>query len=233
MRHHWNGSGLILHEFCHLIHQQVFGLECERIKLTYDRSYRSRRYENVLRRDWAGKKEGETDLAYAMIDCKEFFAEMSVTFLANGYRELDCAPSHLMEQCSPVITEPSVLKRLQALGRWSHLSSSRRPFFIAWLRPVINFCRGHEKNGHCNKFYPFTGGQLQFYDPSLYNEFKALWSDIAQWDDPRHHEENFCSICWISQKKRGFVNDKNKSVVFQAIEDAITTSTDLEDTVDL
>jgi hypothetical protein len=232
MRHHWNGAGLILHEFCHLIHQHVFGLDCERIKAIYDQALQSKRYDHVLRRDWAGKKEGETDLAYAMIDCKEFFAEMSVTFLANGFRELDCAPCHILAQCSPPITEPTVLDRLANLSAWSHSPSSRGSLIEAWIRPWIRFCRGEECNVHCNKFYPFTSGQLWFYDPPLYIDVNLLWSDISQWEDPFNNEENNCSICWISLKKQGSTNTNSRFLAVHDKGDA-STSCDVDDTVDL
>jgi hypothetical protein len=230
MRHHWNGAGLILHEYCHLIHQHVFGLDCKHIKAIYDRALQSKRYENVLRRDWAGKKGGETDLAYAMIDCKEFFAEMSVTFLAGGFKELDCAPNRMMALCSPPITEPTVLERLYGRSA-SHLSSSRESLIEAWIRPWICFWRGGERKVHCNKFYPFTSGQLRFYDPPLYNDFKTLWSDIAEWEDSCNNEENSCSICWVSLKKQGSLTENSRFLAFH--DKGVFTSHQVDDTVDI
>ena len=37
---------------------------------------------------------------------------------------------------------------------------------------------------HCNKFYPFTRGQLQYYDPDLFDGIQNLWREIAQLGDP-------------------------------------------------
>jgi hypothetical protein len=232
MRHHWNGAGLILHEFCHLIHQQVFGLDCERIMAIHVGARESKRYDNVLRRDWAGKEDGDTDLAYSMIDCKEFFAEMSVTFLANGYRKLDNASSCQMENCSPPITEPTVLERLRSSKTWSDLSSARSPFLLGWLRSFTNYFVEHEHHSHCNKFYPFTSGQLQFYDPYVYTEIKRLWFDIAHWDDRNDLEDNSCSFCWITLRKDNFTENSNQTIVFRD-QEYVAPPIRVNDTVDL
>ena len=50
-RDHWNGCGLLLHEFCHLIHQLVLpdGLNNEKIKTMYEIAMKSGKYEEVLR----------------------------------------------------------------------------------------------------------------------------------------------------------------------------------------
>ena len=50
-RDHWNGCGLLLHEFCHLIHQIVLpqGLENEHVKMMYKMAIESGKYEEVLR----------------------------------------------------------------------------------------------------------------------------------------------------------------------------------------
>ena len=85
MRLHWNGCGLLLHEYCHLIHQCCLpspssaslspttslqlatgltdhdsidnGLYNATVIDAYETAKRSKLYDNVLRRDWAGKKE--------------------------------------------------------------------------------------------------------------------------------------------------------------------------------
>jgi hypothetical protein len=36
-------------------------------------------------------------VAYAMVDQKEFFGEMSVTYLSNGYHQLEKANKKIME----------------------------------------------------------------------------------------------------------------------------------------
>ena len=50
-RRYWNGCGLILHEFCHLIHQVVLvdGLDNPKVKEAFSCAIHSGRYENVLR----------------------------------------------------------------------------------------------------------------------------------------------------------------------------------------
>jgi hypothetical protein len=66
MRLHWNGCGLIMHELCHLIHQQVLpgGLENADVVDAYTSARNLGIYDTVLRRDWAGK-DLDCDLAYA------------------------------------------------------------------------------------------------------------------------------------------------------------------------
>ena len=58
-RLHWNGSGLLLHEFTHLIHQFCLekGLDDPRVHRLYDEASSSGRYDQVLRRDWAGMED--------------------------------------------------------------------------------------------------------------------------------------------------------------------------------
>ena len=57
MRLHWNGCGLLLHEFCHLVHQSVLDLDNETVKDLYETARYSERYDKTLRRDWAGLDE--------------------------------------------------------------------------------------------------------------------------------------------------------------------------------
>jgi hypothetical protein len=49
MRLHWNGCGLILHEFCHLIHQFCLGLECQLVKDAYVKAKESGLYNSTPR----------------------------------------------------------------------------------------------------------------------------------------------------------------------------------------
>lgn len=50
-RNHWNGAGLLLHEFCHLMHQLVLpnGLHNDDVITMYHRAMESGKYEEVLR----------------------------------------------------------------------------------------------------------------------------------------------------------------------------------------
>lgn len=68
MRLHWNGCGLILHEICHLIHQFTLpgGLNNDTIRVAFAYAQQSGLYDNVLRRDWAGK-DVDCDMAYCMV----------------------------------------------------------------------------------------------------------------------------------------------------------------------
>ena len=189
MRHHWNGCGLILHELCHLIHQVVLGLDCSVVMDAYKRAEQSGQYQSVLRRDWAGKEQ-QRDLSYSMVDHKEFFAEFSVTYLARCYRELDAKDGRSMMDCCPPLTEPSVLARLgiheQPLTTLERLSK-----------------RLFGGPSFCNKFYPFTNGQLRHYDPTVYREMEMFWTRIEAWNDPKSTQT---CCCWIRSPARNQVS---------------------------
>jgi hypothetical protein len=318
MRLHWNGSGLLLHELCHLIHQCCLedGLENKTVESLYERADASGKYEKVLRRDWAGKtkatnantttnattpiaadilerrsepepttplEEGKTkqpadsDLAYAMVDAKEFFAELSVAYFCNAYRSLDKADPNTMETCSPPLLHQDATRRIEILmlqrqlecqhqlecqrdsshyqpddyytenyyralgGReyqsirndsnnastiddknsccWAPFQpltqfvrsiAPQQPLFLSsnncnngksivdggisqlsqWRKmadPVFReraTSRNCSNISHCNKFYPFTRGQLKHHDPELFVNLRDLWREIAMWEDP-------------------------------------------------
>lgn len=185
MRLHWNGCGLLLHEFCHLIHQQVLldGLENARIKKAFGLATVSGLYDTVRRRDWAGQDE-DFDLAYAMVDMKEFFAEVSVAFLSIGYQHLDDANPCRILECSPPIIEPTVVQRIQ--------QANIQPRPPGWVAQVFD---RPPHRPHCNKFYPFTSGQLRHYDPATYQVMEELWKEIAEWQDPAKENTDYCG-CW-------------------------------------
>ncbi|KAL7560947.1 hypothetical protein ACA910_022435 [Epithemia clementina (nom. ined.)] len=282
MRMHWNGCGLILHEICHLLHLQVLpgGLANEQMLRLFEiaqqpphalfhpphqhhisphsnnpnlpvRGGNCGLYAETIRRDWAGQHV-ETDQHYATVDHKEFFAELSVTYLASEYQHLDHIPLRLppyygrrinsVIACSPPILEPNVLARIAAatsgtstsytnshssynnphnvqqqgshaqqhdcqLPQFSSKNNShyipraqqvqRRPFDL--LPPPKN----QLMYPHCNKFYPFTRGQLRQHDPQTYAAFHYFWKVIiAQWKDPDQHkrggsDEKVC-CCWFT-----------------------------------
>lgn len=175
MRLHWNGCGLILHELCHIIHQFVLpdGLHNVQILRAYECARSSGLYENVRRRDWAGKDE-DYDLAYAMVDCKEFFSEMSVAFWSKGYPELDRKDPNIIISCSPPFMEPTVLKRIQSLFPTRKVNP-----FTEFMQLLLQ-----RNQRMCNKFYPFTSGQLMLYDPLTYSAISQLWREISKWNDP-------------------------------------------------
>eukprot|EP00980_Cylindrotheca_fusiformis_P011281 scaffold2597_cov116-Cylindrotheca_fusiformis.AAC.9 len=209
MRLHWNGCGLILHEFCHLIHQFCLGLDNISVKRLYERARDSGLYEQTLRRDWAGLDQ-DFDMAYAMIDQKEFFAEMSVTFLSNSYHALSRADKTIMECCCPPLLQPAVSDRVlrrhgikDPLERHeesvcSFLYYRRHPTpILKHVNPIFQEsaistnCRGV---AHCNKFYPFTRGQLRYHDPDLFCAMQGLWREIARWKDPEAEAKSRCSL---------------------------------------
>jgi hypothetical protein len=235
MRHHWNGSGLLLHEYCHLIHQHVFGLDNIRIRSIYETIQQSILYQHVLRRDWADKGNGnDTDLAYCTIDCKEFFAEMSVTYLADRFHNLDETSCNSMIDSSPPITEPIILQRLRDNNEWKFKQTNENTSnFLDWIKNIKTLFTQMGLTPHCNKFYPFTSGQLQHYDPILYEEIKFLWFEVSQWEDPNDTEAQLCATCgWIKLPVRNDEIIKSS----QAVCDNFKNSSQFilsDDTVDL
>ena len=231
----------------------------------------------------------DSDLAYAMVDKKEFFAEMSVTFLANSYHALDKGNSLCMDRCCPPILEPTVLGRVvhqlqlqqeqdqneqkglyrdtddvvdidttscggnefscwsglfkecQKLIDWTNTGRQKALFLPSEVDPALSSSvdvtagtpngsvhmkdnNGHHDQHdrirrqhhhqqqqrkkttaslmidipfrdtavrqncanvkHCNKFYPFTRGQLRFYDKELHDRMQSIWKTISSWEDP-------------------------------------------------
>lgn len=308
MRLHWNGSGLLLHELCHVIHQCCLedGLVNRTVEALYETADMSGNYETVLRRDWAGKTKttstkttmttaecSDSDLAYAMVDPKEFFAELSVAYFCDSYRSLDNADPTVMEACSPPLLHPVATERIRLLvmqrnrarvaaaaaakeihsnegnnntleinyteHRYDVIDEGNRyqqligidgdnnpsnaiwkdchnnvdgtnecfwgpfqkrltlvlknlahkqpllsgiinddesyyyeddPQLSLWLKLTNpNFRDNAMSNNcatirHCNKFYPFTKGQLKHHDRELFDKMRNLWREIALWEDP-------------------------------------------------
>lgn len=181
IRAHYNGGGLMLHELCHIIHQKVLpgGLENTMVREIHKVAQESNKYKSVLRRDWA-LKEVETDMAYCIVNHKEFFAEISTTFLAHFYHEKDGAGSQDMLRCSPPFLSAAVIERIAdscgdgSLGKYQIIDDTNQ---------VIP---------HCNKFFPFTKGQLRLYDPRVYKCFEKLWQIIECWED---RDKRRCESC--------------------------------------
>jgi hypothetical protein len=188
MRYHWNCSGgLLLHEYCHVIHQIVLSLENKTVRQLYKRAKASGKYRKVVRRDWADR-QNPTDLAYGMVDCKEFFAEFSVTYLSQGYRGLDNAPYDDIFAASPIILEPTLLSRLtkaqhEVVLSGNYVSDGNKCHIML-----------QHLDGHCNKFYPFTGGQFRHYDKLLFDAFDDIWMNISnKWSDSTRDSFQTCS----------------------------------------
>lgn len=57
MRLHWNGCGLLLHEFCHLIHQFTLsdGLDNAKVIEAFETATKSGLYDNTLRYDYVNQ----------------------------------------------------------------------------------------------------------------------------------------------------------------------------------
>mmetsp|Transcript_20771 Transcript_20771/g.42566 ORF Transcript_20771/g.42566 Transcript_20771/m.42566 type:complete len:429 (-) Transcript_20771:112-1398(-) len=200
MRLHYNGCGLILHELCHIIHQKTLpgGLDNAMVVEIHNKAHESGKYTKVLRRDWA-LKEVDTDMAYCIVNHKEFFAEISVSYLADFYHDVDGAGTTDMAKCSPPFVAPSIVDRI------------RQKAMDDQPRQHNNECRQTIPNGkyrvipridnmvlpHCNKFFPFTKGQLRRYDPRVYKCFVRLWQYIECWEDDKRSNCGRCgSFDW-------------------------------------
>lgn len=200
-RLNWNGCGLLLHEYCHLVHQVILedGLNNVMIIGAFGSALESGLYDDVLRRDWAFYSEGEDrDAAYATINHKEFFSELSVAFLSRGYDGcLSSSGSHsnaTIEDCSPPMMAPDVIERMKEGGYSLRAGNLPENLLMQMLKQITS---GSSGKGHCNKFFPFTHGQLKGFDPITYAVFQQAWSEIANWDDPAlaGGNDNNCMGC--------------------------------------
>jgi len=192
MRLHYNGSGLILHELCHIIHQKVLpgGLRNAMVIEIHKIAKQTGKYSKVLRRDWADRSV-DTDKAYCIVNHKEFFAEISVAFLADFYHDLDDAgDTTVMAECSPPFISPGLVDRIehhQTLESWSTRS------FINKCRVMMARRDSVILRHHCSQFFPFTRGQLRRYDPRVFKCFMTLWGFIERWEDV---EGKWCYGCF-------------------------------------
>jgi len=213
-REHWNGCGLLLHEYCHLIHQLVLsnGLENDFVKSVYEVAMNSCKYENVLRRDWAylsnnndngNGNDGDKDRAYATINHKEFFAEISVAFLCYGYGYLEVIESSdqdmSMDNLSPPFQAIEVISRQdeKQLGSNKNIPIQDRKSFLCHLQKmfwIYHYCiRKPSDQGHCNKFFPFTRKQLKAFDYETFLRMTKIWNEVKTWKDP-----NASATCWVN-----------------------------------
>lgn len=210
-RDHWNGCGLLLHEFCHLIHQIILpqGLENKYVKVMYDIAMESGKYEEVIRRDWA-YLPCNRDTAYATINHKEFFTELSVAFLSYGYQHLDVAQdskSMSMYVLSPPFQAPDVLDRQKGQNPMNHEKNSK-PFLHVLFQLMKNSIWINSQ-GHCNKFYPFTNRQLKSFDYDTYVRMTEIWDEIKNWKDPLATEPCWkIAVCWNRQDAGNDMEEK-------------------------
>jgi len=204
-RLHWNGSGLILHEFCHIIHQLVLpkGLYNKNVLEAYNAAMESGKYEDVFRRDWAGQSI-DTDTAYATLNHKEFFSELSVTYLSNHYKYLSnhCRiKEENILSCSPPIIEAGALQRIKNNEKYSRacMAAKRKATSTSLsdhrslLERILNI---KEKSDRCcNKFFPFVREQLKEYDECTYVYIESLWHEIGSWKDYKYANSIFRIWC--------------------------------------
>mmetsp|Transcript_15849 Transcript_15849/g.18416 ORF Transcript_15849/g.18416 Transcript_15849/m.18416 type:complete len:341 (+) Transcript_15849:91-1113(+) len=203
-RDHWNGCGLLLHEFCHLIHQLVLrdGLDNQYVQDLYETAMKSEKYEQVLRRDWA-YLDCDTDTAYGTINYKEFFAEVSVAYLSCGYENLNNVNASMsMNALSPPIISPEVLKRRSQSTSNTNESKAIEEDKQSCLKLVFQINEFFGWSPHkkcCNKFFPFTRIQLKLYDPDTFYNIERLWGEIMQWEEgPAVSSSN--TDCWKISK---------------------------------
>lgn len=170
------------------------GLENDEVMNAFGMVLEGGLYDEVLRRDWAFGEE-ERDAAYATINHKEFFSELSVAFLSRGHDkglrrrkrskvQLQQHGHEDMELSSPPFVALNILERRKAMGY-----DDKRQFHsleaLSWMQNIQNFLTGGVNgHGHCNKFFPFTHDQLKEHDPASFQAFQQLWSEIADWEDP-------------------------------------------------
>lgn len=113
--------------------------------------------------------------AYAMVNHKEFFAELSVAYLCNTYEEC--------EKCSPPLAAWSVLDRKLVSRDRIH------PYLLQPEKPRTLWpCFAQKKFvalEPCGKFFPFTRSQFEAHDPTTYNFLKNIWEgQIGIWKVP-------------------------------------------------
>ena len=129
-----------------------------------------------------------------MVDEREFFAEFSVTYWSHQYRDLDQSSHTKMLQSSPPFLESTVRSRLG----WKPLEGNdvRLP--------------------HCNKFYPYTRGQLRHYDAETCRAFDEFWNEISGWDDPFVTKNECHWTCW-----HPFQSNEKSSILSGHVSDTV------------
>lgn len=213
----------MLHELCHLIHNLVLpdGLDNALVEQVYKRTVSIGKYKKIIRRDWAGR-DIDYDQAYALVNHMELFAEISVAYLSCNYSELDQKEME-MKDCSPPIQSQDIVKAIEKKMNNEKDSENPFMTKEEWTRlcgdiEIINKSKGSRERGsdgfvemiqrifhvfsndrrqrnipHCNKFYPFTRGQLRVYDPGLFASFTKIWNIVRDWED-EWSEERKCKV---------------------------------------
>jgi len=174
-RTYYNGYGLLLHEYCHILHQFVLpdGLNNVIVQTLHRKAllYKAQ-YQSVYRRDWllcrnfdAGTDAAtRKDMAYALINHHEYFAELSVAYLCNGYQHLDCLSSEQTNVvkcwdlgcwatktmdihcwCPPVLPTPSIQSSAELVNEDTRSEFSkekgrtRKGIHQTWVTDIISY----------------------------------------------------------------------------------------------
>ena len=132
-----------------------------------------------------------------------------------------------------------------------HSVNAGKISMIDFSQIVRQITTGSPGRGHCNKFFPFTHGQLKEFDPDTYQVFQHIWGIIACWEDPADAQMNklsckgcitppsFCGIKRGTKKKASHIVEPsillkpsasfNESLTGTSVcESSIDTTTDQE-----
>ena len=192
--------------------------------------------DDDIRRDWA-YLTCDRDTAYATINHKEFFTELSVTFLSSGYQYLDVAQdskSMSMEVLSPPFQAPDVLNRQQQQNSTNH-ETNRKSFFHIILE-LMRKSIWISSQSHCNKFYPFTSKQLKSFDYDTYVRITEIWDEIKNWKDPLAEEPCWkITHCWNRQDAANDMEEKliSNNDIFNIAHSPPRTADIISDSVEL
>jgi hypothetical protein len=243
-RLHWNGCGLLLHEWAHLIHQIVLGLDCEEVLDIFGDALDSQLYDEVLRRDWAFL-DCEVDAHYGTINFKEFFAEISVAYLCRGYSHLDHACIAMgIEACSPLFMDQDVLERRKHVSKFDKesrkVTNDTSHNVMTWFKNILML--NGQQEPPCNKFYPFTHGQLKNFDYHTFKVFDDLWKKIASWEDPLYQTNTGCfqpacikmnvpNIILGNRSKKSMIDDDSSMTTDEAISESTEVDEIISDSI--
>jgi hypothetical protein len=93
----------VLHELSHAFHDQTLSFDNPEIIAAYEQAVKSERYDHVQR--WTGTEE-VTERAYAMTNCKEYFAEDTEAYFGrNDFQPFDRAELRQMDPAMCALLE--------------------------------------------------------------------------------------------------------------------------------
>lgn len=95
---------------------------------------------------------------------------------------------------TPLLESERSIDSITSTSQWPVLDSFRGIFQLMkrreseLVRPRVP---------HCNKFYPFTRGQLEKHDPSLFAVYTDLWTQIGSWREEKNERKCLrLRSCW-------------------------------------